>query len=234
MRASRRLLFALTGLAAVVVTVPVVAAEALYLHLVDRLGEPPPTPVLTSAPPVLTVFWVAEEERLPPSATPLIPLTYCLASLFSGPSRERPPGLHMAHLAARRWTRDRIPAHARGPARGILSFASVVWVTRHWTAAQMTQAWIEDAWFGRGAYGLERAALAYFGKRAEDLELHELALLAGLPQSPSRFSPSCHPERALSRREYVLRRLLAAGAISASEHGEALARPLGVIPVACE
>ena len=59
----------------------------------------------------------------------------------------------------------------------------------------------------RGGH-LDAAAEAYFGKNASALRLHEIALLVGLPQAPSRFDPECRPEDARARRKYVLNRLL--------------------------
>jgi len=56
-------------------------------------------------------------------------------------------------------------------------------------------AYAEWAWFGEGLVGMEAAARRYFGKPAEQLALHEAALLAGLPQSPSRYDPLRRPSR---------------------------------------
>jgi penicillin-binding protein 1A len=97
----------------------------------------------------------------------------------------------------------------------------------------MTRAWISRAWFGRDASGLEAAAVAYFGKKADALRLHELALLVGLTQAPGRYDPDCSPEPARARRQYVLDRLLDAQLVSLAEHDDAVAQPLGVVPREC-
>jgi len=71
--------------------------------------------------------------------------------------------------------------------------------------------------YGGNFAGAEAASLAYFGKHARDLTLAEAALLAGLPQAPSRLRPDRFPARARARRDEVLRRMLAAGYISQRE-----------------
>lgn len=61
--------------------------------------------------------------------------------------------------------------------------------------------------FGRGRYGIQEAAKYYFGKNASELTLAESAMLAGIPQAPSRLSPRRNPEAAKRRQEYVLSQL---------------------------
>lgn len=73
--------------------------------------------------------------------------------------------------------------------------------------------YLNQIYFGHGAYGVQEGARVYFGKNIEDLEVQEAALLAGLPQAPSRLDPYKHPERALKRRAYVLGRLHTLGKI---------------------
>jgi penicillin-binding protein 1C len=68
--------------------------------------------------------------------------------------------------------------------------------------------------YGRNFRGVEAASWAYFGKRAKDLSLDEAALLAGLPQSPSRLRPDRFPQAARKRRASVLRRMASLGMIS--------------------
>jgi penicillin-binding protein 1A len=63
--------------------------------------------------------------------------------------------------------------------------------------------------FGRGRYGIQEAARYYFGKDASKLTLAEAAMLAGIPQAPSRLSPRRNPEAAKRRQEYVLSQLKA-------------------------
>ncbi|MGC8915837.1 MAG: penicillin-binding protein 1A [Thermoanaerobaculum sp.] len=84
--------------------------------------------------------------------------------------------------------------------------------------------------FGHGVYGVEAAARFYFGKSASELTLPEAALLAGLPQRPTDLSPIDHPERALRRRNHVLKRMLEEGMIDKATYDKAVAAPLGASP----
>ena len=74
--------------------------------------------------------------------------------------------------------------------------------------------YLNAAPYGGNLRGAEAASLAYFGKHAADLSLDEAALLAGLPQSPSRYRPDRRLPRALRRRSVVLRRMVKEGMIS--------------------
>jgi penicillin-binding protein 1A len=67
--------------------------------------------------------------------------------------------------------------------------------------------YLNEIYLGEGAYGVEAAARTYFNKHARDLDLGEIALLAGLPQSPSNYSPLRNPDAARARQRYVLNRM---------------------------
>jgi penicillin-binding protein 1A len=86
--------------------------------------------------------------------------------------------------------------------------------------------YLNQIYLGHGAYGIEAAAQTYFGKNARDLTLAESALLAGLPQAPSRYSPFLHFQKAKERQFYVLRRMVEEGYISPSEARTAQETPL--------
>lgn len=88
--------------------------------------------------------------------------------------------------------------------------------------------YLNQIYFGHGAYGVQEAARVYFGKDVSNLTVEEAALLAGLPQSPNRLDPYRYPERAMRRRAYVLRRLRELGKIDARTHDLAAATPIRV------
>lgn len=77
--------------------------------------------------------------------------------------------------------------------------------------------YLNEIYLGEGAYGVEAAARTYFGKKASQLEVGEMAVLAGLPQSPSNYSPLRAPEAARNRQRYVLNRMAEDGLISPEE-----------------
>ncbi|MGH7288015.1 MAG: transglycosylase domain-containing protein, partial [Myxococcota bacterium] len=64
--------------------------------------------------------------------------------------------------------------------------------------------YLNEIYFGSGAYGISEAARTYFAKEVGDLTVGEAALLAGMPKAPGRFSPYLDPERAEERRRWVL------------------------------
>lgn len=82
--------------------------------------------------------------------------------------------------------------------------------------------------YGGNIRGVEAAALLYFGKHACDLSLGEAALLAGIPQSPSRLRPDVHLDRCLKRRDYVLKRMTELGLITAQASEEARSVPIRI------
>ena len=89
--------------------------------------------------------------------------------------------------------------------------------------------YLNEIYLGDGAYGVEAAALTYFGKHVFQLDLAEIALLAGLPQSPSNYSPLRNFQAAKSRQRYVLNRMVEEGVITAEEAHRAFTRELTLI-----
>jgi penicillin-binding protein 1A len=81
-------------------------------------------------------------------------------------------------------------------------------------------------YLGHGNYGMEAAAREYFGHGVAELTLVEAATLAGILQRPSDYSPYRRPERVISRRNYVLRRMMEEGHLTAAEYQAALDEPL--------
>ena len=88
--------------------------------------------------------------------------------------------------------------------------------------------YLNQIYLGYGAYGVQAAAENYFGKSASELSLAECAILAGLPPSPSRYSPFRHPERAKERQIYVLNRMVAERYISNIQASEAIDTRLSI------
>src|SRR5437762_403962 len=84
--------------------------------------------------------------------------------------------------------------------------------------------------FGKAHYGVEEASLYYFNKHVQDIDFGEAAILAGLPQNPSRINPRRHPDRAKKRQIYVLDRMLANHFISREDHHREVERPIVLPP----
>jgi len=86
--------------------------------------------------------------------------------------------------------------------------------------------YLNDDYFGDGAYGVAAAAERYFGRPPNDLKWAEASLLAGLLQAPSLDDPLVHPRRALARRAEVIAQLRAMGVLTPSAAALADASPL--------
>jgi penicillin-binding protein 1A len=97
---------------------------------------------------------------------------------------------------------------------------------RYLSKDEILTIYLNQIFLGSRAYGVEAAAREYFGKHASELTLAECALLAGLPQAPSRYSPYSNPDAAKLRQQYVLRQMLSLGWIDEEQHREALEEPL--------
>jgi penicillin-binding protein 1A len=91
--------------------------------------------------------------------------------------------------------------------------------------------YLNEIYFGSGAYGIAEAARTYFAKDVGALDVAEAALLAGMPKAPGRFSPHVNPERAEERRVWVLGRMLEEGFIDAAAHAAAQPPPRLIAPV---
>ncbi|GAA2933671.1 hypothetical protein GCM10020221_31790 [Streptomyces thioluteus] len=88
--------------------------------------------------------------------------------------------------------------------------------------------YLNIAFFGEQAYGVEAAAERYFGVHAADLTLPQAALLAGLVQSPTAYDPVARPRAAKERRDTVLRTMARYGTITEAQAGQAMGTPLGL------
>ena len=98
------------------------------------------------------------------------------------------------------------------------------------TKQQILELYLNQIFLGRNSYGVEAAAQSYFGKSVADLDLAQDAYLAILPKAPSTYSPTAHLDRALARRDYVLRQMTANGYIGAADAAAASAEPLVAVP----
>jgi membrane carboxypeptidase/penicillin-binding protein len=92
------------------------------------------------------------------------------------------------------------------------------------------QLYLNSAYLGRGAWGVEMAAHSYFGKSAKDLSLAEGAMLAGMLKGPSFYNPDRHRQRAKERLAYVVDRMKDDGYITAEQKAKALAAFPSLVP----
>ena len=94
------------------------------------------------------------------------------------------------------------------------------------TKDQILEMYLNQIYFGHGAYGIAAATLTYFDKSVTELSLPEAAFLAGLPKAPNTYSPYRNPDLAKSRKELVLHRMVEAGFITEEEAQTAIGKTL--------
>jgi len=91
---------------------------------------------------------------------------------------------------------------------------------------KILELYLNKIYFGNRAYGVAAAAQVYFGKTLNQLTLAQMAMIAGLPQAPSRNNPIENPESALKRRNHVLARMMQLGYIKNDQYQKAIEEPL--------
>ncbi|MEA1890386.1 MAG: penicillin-binding protein 1A [Pseudomonadota bacterium] len=91
---------------------------------------------------------------------------------------------------------------------------------------QILELYVNKIFLGHRSYGFGAAAMVYYGKPVSELDLTQLAMLAGLPKAPSSNNPVSNPERAISRRNYVLGRMLKLDYITQQQYEHALTAPV--------
>ncbi|NUO35958.1 MAG: peptidoglycan glycosyltransferase [Dermatophilaceae bacterium] len=110
--------------------------------------------------------------------------------------------------------------------RKLADLRYAVALERSWSKDEILQGYLNIAYYGDGAYGVEAAARHYFGVHAAALTLPEAATLAGLVQSPSSTDPVHHPKAAQARRDVVLARMKALDEVTPAQYAAAVRRPL--------
>src|SRR6266545_154972 len=101
---------------------------------------------------------------------------------------------------------------------------------RHYTKAQILEAYLNQIGFAHGWYGIEEGARHYFGKSASKLTLAEAATLAAMPKAPENYEPAKFPERARERRNTVLALMEQQGYITRAQAQAAQASPVVTVP----
>jgi membrane peptidoglycan carboxypeptidase len=100
------------------------------------------------------------------------------------------------------------------------AFAALL-IERTYTKDEILALYLNKAYFGDGYHGVEAASLGFLGKHADELDVPEAALIAGLIQSPSAYAPTINMEKAIARRNIVLLMMLDNGVIDRQAHDKA-------------
>jgi penicillin-binding protein 1A len=99
-------------------------------------------------------------------------------------------------------------------------------VEKQFSKDEILALYLNTIYFGHGAYGVEAASQAYFGKSVGKLSIPEAAVIAGVIKSPARYSPYLKPDNALKRRNTVLAQMKRQGYIDDAEYQAAIAKPI--------
>lgn len=120
-------------------------------------------------------------------------------------------------------------SHEQTITRKMRELVMTLRLERSFSKAEILELYINEIYFGDGAYGVETAAQKFFGKSARDVTIGEAAVLAGIPKHPARYNPYRHPDNAVARRDLVLRGMLDTGAITSADFDAAVAESLHVV-----
>lgn len=114
--------------------------------------------------------------------------------------------------------------------RKIKEIILALWTERLYTKDRILEMYFNQVAYGGSSYGIEQASKMYFGKHVWELTLEEGAMLAGLPQAPSVYSPHVNPDKANARKNQVLKLMLDQHFIDSSQYKKAVESQLTIIP----
>lgn len=105
--------------------------------------------------------------------------------------------------------------------RKVMEIFLALKIERELSKSEILELYLNKIYLGHRAYGVGSAAQIYYGKPLSELNLAQFAMIAGLPKAPSAYNPIADPERAVLRRNYVLRRMLELAYITPEQYEEA-------------
>lgn len=112
--------------------------------------------------------------------------------------------------------------------RKLREIITAIQIERTYSKQEILELYLNVSYFGEGVYGIQAAAKKYFDKDASDLTIEESAALVPILKSPVYYSPYKYPQRAMSRRNLVLRNMVRAGALSQTEYDSLKQLPIQV------
>jgi len=199
----------------------------VYSHdgsLIAEFGEKRSVPVtIGDAPPgLLQAFIAAEDDRF--YAHPGVDWQGILRAAFAliRTGERRQGGSTITMQVARNFFLSRERSYVRKLNEIFLALK----IERELTKDQILELYINKIYLGQRAYGAGAAAQVYYGSALSDLNLAQLAMIAGLPKAPSTTNPVSDPVKAGERRAYVLRRMLEVGFIDQAEFERADSAPI--------
>ncbi|NQS90327.1 PBP1A family penicillin-binding protein [Patescibacteria group bacterium] len=113
--------------------------------------------------------------------------------------------------------------------RKIKEIILAIQIEKKYSKDEILRMYFNQMYFGQGIYGVGEAASFYFGKKISELNLAESALLAGIPNNPSRYSPLNNLPNALKRKNFALQRMREVGFISKEEEDRTKEFPIKIV-----
>jgi penicillin-binding protein 1A len=192
--------------------------------LIAKFGEKKRIPTLYSdiPPSQINAFLAAEDKDFfQHSGVDFIGLTRAAGQLLLT-GKKKQGGSTITMQVARNFFLSRKKTYSRKLREILLSFI----IEDQLTKEDILTLYLNKIYLGHRSYGIAAAAQVYYNSSLAELSLAQQAMIAGLPKAPSAFNPISNPERALSRRNYVLNRLLDLNYISQLEFDNAIAEPI--------
>ncbi|MBN2000865.1 PBP1A family penicillin-binding protein [candidate division KSB1 bacterium] len=115
--------------------------------------------------------------------------------------------------------------------RKIREILTAIQIERTYTKNEIFEMYMNHMQFGHGTYGIESAARRFFNKKLTELDISESALLAGMLQRPGALNPYRYPDRAVRRRNLILRRMLEEKVINHEQYSTAIQDSLNLVPL---
>ncbi|HUW80803.1 MAG TPA: PBP1A family penicillin-binding protein, partial [Acidocella sp.] len=177
-------------------------------------------------PPMVAQAFISAEDRLfwvEPGINPLAIIRAGLVDITRIGSGHRPLGAStITEQVVKNMLLDNHITFARKIKEAILAMR----VSNVMTKKQVLTLYLNEIYLGNNTYGITAAAQSYFDKPLSQLDIAQAASLASLPKAPTTYNPFLHPQEALTRRNFVISRMLADGAITPAQAQAATAEPL--------
>lgn len=123
-------------------------------------------------------------------------------------------------------TRNFLLSREKTYIRKIKEIILALQIEQEYSKNKILELYLNKIYLGHRSYGIAAASSTYYGKNLSELELPQLAMIAGLPKAPSAYNPVTNPDRSHLRRDYVLRRMHELGYINQTEFDNAINSPL--------
>ena len=192
--------------------------------LMAEFGEQRRTPIRFNAVPphMIKAFMAAEDDRfyMHPGVDPVGLLRATTELLSTG--RIQSGGSTITMQVAKNF----FLSHERVFSRKFNEILLALQIEKQLSKDDIFELYLNKIYLGNRAYGVEAAAQVYYGKSIDELNLAQLTMIAGLPKAPSRYNPINDPERALLRRDWILRRMNDLGYITPAEYQIAVNEPV--------